>query len=205
MLLRREARRRHLEARPDIAAQIGVRRQFITVQRLVQNEVYDRVPVDTATVRRYFDRDPRRYDLGATAQLVRLLFARRTEADSAAQRLAQPGYAESLASQEQRPALPCAVTLGEDADTVLFARVRHGGIGAVVGPDATADGWRVFKVMSMTSRKPQTLEEAFVRARADWLEQDGDRRMRELLSTLRAACRVTVNESSSWLTARRRS
>jgi hypothetical protein len=76
-------------------------------------------------------------------------------------------------------------------------------VGAVIGPDATPDGWRVFKVMSMTPRQPQTLAEAYVRAQADWIEADGDRRMREMMSKLMAACRVTVNESSPWLTGRK--
>ena len=78
MLLRREARRQRIEDRPGIAAQLAVRRQFLTVQRFVQNEVYDRVLVDTATVRRYFDRDPHHYDLGATAQIVCVLSAGRS-------------------------------------------------------------------------------------------------------------------------------
>ena len=203
MFLQHEAHRRHLEAQPDIAALIGMRRQFLTAQRFVQNEAYDRVPVDTATVRSRFERDPRHYDLGATAQVFRVMSGRRTEADSAAQLMTRPGYAELLSTQPMRAGVPFVTTLGEDADTALFARVRSGGVGAIIGPDMTADGWRVFKVMSMTPRRPQTLAEAFVRVRQDWIEEDGDRRVKEILSALAATCHVTVNEHSSWLTSDR--
>ena len=168
-----------------------------------RRDAADRLRATTAQVRRFFERDPRRYDLGATAQIVRLLVSRRTEADYVAQLMTRPGYAESLSTQSVRTGNPNLATLGEEADTVLFARVRSGGVGAVIGPDVTSDGWRVFKVMSMTPRKPQTLAEAFFRARQDWIEQDGDRRVREMLSKLAAACRVTVNSSSSWLTGRK--
>ena len=204
LVLRRAAQRQGLEARPDVAALLATRHRFLTVQRFVQGEAYDRVVRDTASVRRYYAREGRRYDLGGTAQIVRMLFPQRAQADSAARLLAQPGVAETLSTQSMRPGVTYLTTLGEDADTVLFARVRQGGVGAVIGPDPTADGWRVFKVMSTTPRKPQTLEQAFLRARADWVELDGDRRMRELLAKLVAACRVTVNESSSYLTGRRR-
>jgi hypothetical protein len=203
-VLRSEGRRQRITSRPEIAAALAVRRQFLTVQRFVQSEVYDRVEVDTASVRPYFEHEARRYDIGATAQIVRMLFDSREKADAAARQLTVPGYAESLSTRNMANGIAYLTTLGQDADTVLFARVDRGGVGAVIGPDLTADGWRVFKVMSTTPRKPQTLAQAFVRARADWIEVDGDRRMKEMMAKLAAACSVTVNDSSSYLTGKRR-
>jgi hypothetical protein len=200
-VLRRDADRQHAESRPDVAAALATRRQFLTVQRYVQNEAYDRVPLDTASVRAYFVKHVREYDIGGTADVVRGLYATEAQADSAARSLAAPGAAESLLTRTMPSGIGYSTVLGEFADTVLFARVRKGGVGTILGPDPTRDGWRVMKVLSLTARHPQPLADCFVRVRADWLDVDGDRRVRAMLAKLMTTCRVTVNERAPWLKA----
>ena len=80
------------------------------------------------------------------------------------------------------------------SDTLLFARMKRGGVGAVLGPDSTAQGWRVLRVMGLEPRRPRSFADAEPLVRQHWSDTEGERLMRALLDSLRQRAVVVVNE-----------
>jgi len=195
-LLREAAVRQDLVHRPGIAAALAERAEFLDVQRWVSTNAYEKVPMDSVTLRRHFKAHPELFDTWGQAAIVRLVADTQAQADSIARRLTVPGEAESLASKSMRSGVPYQTTLTQNADTALYARVLHGGVGAVIGPDETPDGWRVFKVMSIEGRHPQSFEAAYDLVRGDWYEREGDRRLQALVKQLRSHTLVNVNDAA---------
>lgn len=192
--LRRTALARGLEARPDIARALAERAEYLDVSKFVGREVYARIPMDSLTLRRHFEANARDFDFDERAQVVRLLFPGRDEAEAMVQRLTVPGEAESLAAQSSRAGVPYATTVHHDSDTALFARIERGGVGAVLGPDSTRQGWRVMRVMEIEPKRPRTFEQAQAMVKERWYAREGERLMRELLDGLRRRAVVVVNE-----------
>jgi hypothetical protein len=183
-----------LERRPGIASVLADRAEFLDVQSFVRREVYGKVPTDSLTLLRNFRAHPRDFDVWGRAEIVRMVFGTRHAADSLARELTVPGKAESLAAQSERGGAPFKTVLTQDADTMLFARVQRGGVGSVIGPDETIDGWRVMKVMAITPRRPRTFAEARELVGRDWVEREGDRQLGQVLKRLQASTLVQVNE-----------
>jgi hypothetical protein len=204
VLLRRAARDQDLEHRPRIARQLSERSEFLDVQRFVSTEIYDKVPVDSTTLRRHFVSAADRFLTSARAVVVQTVLDKREAADSLARRLTVPGFAESLVVQSSRAGVPYRFVLDERSDSTLYRRMSNGGVGAVVGPDPLRDGWRVLKVMELQPRQPQSFEAAYPEVRNDWLANESERRMRELMSKLLASSIVNVNKTSPYLDGRKR-
>lgn len=192
--LRKAAVERGLERRPDIARQLAERAEYLDVSRFVAREVYAKIAMDTLTLRRHFEARRSDFDFDERAQVVRMVFPDRAEAEAMVQRLTVPGEAESLAVRSSRAGVPYATTLARDSDTLLFARMKRGGAGTVLGPDSTRQGWRALRVMQLEPRRPRTFEMAEPMVRERWYEREGERLMRELLDGLRRRAVVKVNE-----------
>lgn len=198
-LLRREAEKAGLDRVPNNAGQLADKAEYLDVQRYVAKNVYAKIAMDTATLKRHYAKHPDWFRSNASAGIVRMVFDTRPEAERWRDELALPGRAESLATQSARAGVPYAATLNEDADSALFKRVRKGGVGVTLGPDSTTQGWRVMKVMSIELDHRLPFEEAYERVKQDWYERDGERLMREVLAELRTHTIVMVNERSSYL------
>lgn len=194
--LRQAALARGLERRADIARALEERAEYLDVSRFVSREVYAKIAMDSLTLRRHFDTHPRDFDFDERAQVVRLLFPGRDEAEAMVRRLTAPGEAESLAAQSSRAGVPYATTVHHDSDSALFARIRRGGTGAVLGPDSTRQGWRAMRVMEIEPKRPRTYEQAQAMVKERWYEREGERLMRELLDGLRRRAVVVVNEKA---------
>lgn len=205
-LLRKNAEAQHLDQLKGNAAQLAERAEFLDIQRFVQKNVYSRIVLDSAAIKRHWTRHPERFHTDAKAEIVRMVFDSREEAARWGADLAQPGRAESLATQSARAGVPYAATLAEQADSALFKRVRKGGKGVVLGPDSTQQGWRVLKVMDLTLDRRLAFDEGYDKVKQNLYEDEGERLMRVIVDELRMHTIVFVNEKSSLLaTARRRS
>ena len=202
--MRNAIREQDLVHRPRIAKQLYERAEFLDVQRFVGTQVYDKVPFDSTTLRRHFESAPNRFRSFARATVVRTILEKREDADTLARKLTVPGFAESLTVQSSRAGIPYRTVLDERSDSTLFRRMERGGVGAVVGPDQVSQGWRVLKVMEIEPRRLQTFDEAYADVRSDWGNVDSERRMRELMSNLVASSIIRVNETSPYLTGRKR-
>lgn len=193
-LLRKAALERGLEHRPDIARQLAERAEYLDVSRFVARQVYAKIATDSVTLRRYFDANRSEFDFDERAQVLRTTLPDRAEAEAMVKRLTIPDEAESLAAKSNRAGVPYATVLSHDSDSVLFARMKRGGVGAVLGPDSTSQGWRALKVMSFEPRRPRTWEQAEAMVKTRWYEREGERLMRALLDDLRKRAVVVVNE-----------
>jgi len=203
-MLRANAAKQDVVHSPPVAAALAERREYLDVQRYVARNAYDLVPLDSTALRRHFALDPDRFAAPGHAQIVRAVFDSIADARAMMRRLTVPGEAESLAAKSMRSGVPYEATLSEDADTALFARVLHGGPGAVLGPDIGPDGWRVLRVMSVTPRRRQPFSAAAQEVARDLYEQDGDRRTRELVDRLVRSMPIQINTASPLLAGSRR-
>ncbi len=195
-MLRQAAVRQGLVRRPSIAGALAERAEFLDVQRWVSTYAYEKVPMDSVTLRRHFKGHPELFDTWGRATIVRLVTDTQAAADSLARRLMVPGEAESLASKSMASGVPYGAVLTQDADTTLFARVKRGGVGAVIGPDISPDGWRVLKVMALEGRHPQRFEDAYDLVKNDWYQREGDRRLQEQVRQLQTHTLVNVNDAA---------
>ena len=193
-VLRKAAEARGLERRPDIARQLADRAEYLDVSRFVAREVYAKIPMDSVTLRRYFTEHGSDFDIDERAHVVRMVFPDRAEAEAMVKRLAVPNEAESLAAQSARAGVPYSSMLSRDTDTLLFGRLKSGGVGTVVGPDSTRQGWRAMRVMKLEPRTPRTYGQAEPMVRERWYGLEGERIMRALLDDLRKQAVVVVNE-----------
>lgn len=195
-LLRRTALERGLERRPDIAAQLAERAEYLDVSRFVAREVYAKIAMDSVTLRRHYEAAKSSFDWEARAHLVSVASPTREEAGAMAGRLAAASEAESLAARSARAGVPYRVSIHEAGDTAFFGRVRRAGAGAVLGPDSTSQGWRTVRVLEIEPRRHRTFDEAEPMVRQSWYDREGERLMRALLDGLRKRAVVVVNDKA---------
>jgi hypothetical protein len=82
-------------------------------------------------------------------------------------------------------------------DSVLFARALRAGIGAVLGPDETAGGWAVARVISVLPGRGRSFAEVRDLVGHRWYGEEGERLMLALAARARAACgAVVINEGA---------
>ncbi len=195
-LLRKEALERGLEKRPDIAEQLARRAEYLDLQSFVAREVYEKIPMDSVSLRNYFSGHRSDFDFPERARVVRMLFPERAEAEAMVRRLTIPDEAESLAAQSSRAGVPYATILDAYSDSVLFRRMKAGGVGTVLGPDSTSQGWRALRVMSLMPRSPRLYIQARDMVKERWYNAEGERRMRALLDRLRREAVIEVNDGA---------
>src|SRR5262249_19712908 len=188
--LRRTTAELKLAERPDIAAQIALRREYLSVNRLVAREVDAKLPADTATWRRWYDRHRSEYDLPGTAQVLTLFLPNRASASTMFGVLADAAKAESLIAQGQRGGVNYVETVPDEGASVPFHRALRAGTGAVLGPDSMSRGWRVGRVQSFSPARPRTFDEALLLVQHDIQQSEGERLMRQLIESTRAQTRI---------------
>src|SRR5262245_1878090 len=77
--LRRDAERHGLNRHPAVVEALERQREYRAVQALVGREVYTRIPTDSPTLRRFYDRDPDLWSVPARIRMVRLVLPERRE------------------------------------------------------------------------------------------------------------------------------
>jgi hypothetical protein len=194
-LLRREAARRGLVRRPDIEAALARQREFIAVTHLVQREVYDHLVPDSVTLRRYFEAHAREFVLPLRVRVIRLDLPTRSAATQMALELRDAARAESLMSRGRRRGAEYEVELAAETDSAHFARALAAGPGAVLGPDSSAAGWTVLRVLEVIPSRPRTFAESGPLVAHAWYGEEGERRMEETLARLRREVPSQVNDA----------
>ena len=196
-LLRQEGGGRGLERRPDLAERLASQRELNDVSRLVEREVYERIAMDSLTLSRFYRDTERDWMLPTRMRLVRVALQGRSEAAAMALRLASAAEAESLAAGARRAGAEWSVDVSAAEDSVLFARALRAGIGAVLGPDETAGGWAVARVISVLPGRGRSFAEVRDLVGHRWYGEEGERLMLALAARARAACgAVVINEGA---------
>jgi hypothetical protein len=193
-VLRRQADSLGLARSPATVARLAAQREFNDVSHLVGREVYERITTDSLTLLRCYRATESDWTLPTRVRLVRMVLGSRAEAGAMAVRLAGAAEAESLAAQGARAGLRWTADLSAGEDSALFARAMHAGPGAVLGPEETAAGWQVARVMAVLPGRGRPFAEVRELVAHRWYGEEGERLMRALVSRARAGLSVRVNE-----------
>jgi hypothetical protein len=192
--LRREVDRRRIEQWPDIQAQLARKREYIAVTHLVAREVYDRISMDSTTLRRHFEAHRKDWDIPLRVALARLVLDSPAEARRMAAVLSDGVRAESLISKGAHAGVRYAVEVTAESDSTLFARGVAAGAGKVLGPDSTRGGWQVARVLAIEPGRPRTFAEAQKLVAHEWYGLEGERLMVELMARSRKQTSVEVSD-----------
>lgn len=195
-VLRREAARNHLDRDPRIVEVVSRQAEANDVEYLVRREIYGKIPEDSLTLRRFYESQPRTWEVPERARLVKMILPDRVEAARMMDRLRDHAEAESLLARGARQRVNYGVEVTSFSDSAAFASAKQAGVGAVLGPVATADGWQITRVHDLQPAQPRSFEEAAEMVRKLWLTEEGERRMRAFLDDQRGKTRVTVNEAA---------
>ncbi len=192
--LREQAAANHLEQHPAMVRTLHERAELTEITLFVQREVYDRIARDSLTLQRHFRANRQKFEIPAHALLLRMTLPTREAAGRMAQRLTDPVEAESLVVRGTRHGADFRERVTAASDSSLYARARSAGIGAVLPPDSTAEGWRAVRVMAMEKAHVRTFDEARQLVAKDWVDREAERRMRALLDDLKRRRPVLVND-----------
>jgi hypothetical protein len=194
--LRLEGERRGLVHRAEIASQLARQAEFNAVSHLVARDVYARLPEDSLTLRRFYERHVDDWRLPMRVAVTRLTLADRAGAMDAAVRLRDPARAESLEAQAARQRLSYSGEITAESDSVLFAAAMASGAGTVVGPIEGKDGWTVARVKSVLPSRRRSYDEARELVQQRWYGEEGERLMRALVEKLRGELGVSRNDAA---------
>lgn len=203
--LRREAAEGALERRPDIVAALAREREAIAVEHEVEREVYETLPLDSTTLRRFFESQRARWGLPTRVRVVRLEMESRAEAERMGARLRDRAEVERLIGEPLPDALPNLATpprtrfvydVIERDEPRFYREALRAGPGVVIGPDSTARGWSVARIVGVIPARLRTWQEARAFVAHDWQNEEGERRMRALLERARRETTVRVNPAA---------
>jgi hypothetical protein len=192
--LRRDAERHHLDRDPRVVEPVERQREYLAVQYFVTREVYARIPTDSLTLRRYYDRDPEVWIVPTRIRIVRLLLPDRGEAARMAVRLRDQAEAETLVVRGLRQRVDYSAEITARSDSALFAAALRSGTGTVLGPDSVSGDWQVVRVDAVLPARGRAFEEVHELVLRAWSDEEGERRLKALLATLRKRTRIVVNE-----------
>lgn len=193
-LIRIEAARPEVASEPAVAAVLADRLEYHAVSNWLQREVIEKLPSDSLTLRRYYNRNPKAFEAPGRALMIVLALDSRRAADSLAQRFRTPGEAESLAMRAQRSGTNYTMTVTSANDSTLYSDAVAAGVGGVGAPRKTDTGYRLFKVLGLEPARPQSFDEARPMVERLWYENESDRLIRAKLGELKRGARILRNE-----------
>ena len=194
-VLRREAEQGHFDRHPNVEHAVRNQKELLASQYLVSRDVYGKVPTDEATLRRYYDRDPKVWAVPTRLRIVRMVLPDRAEASAMAVRLRNQAEADTIVERGMRQKVNYMSEISAASDSALFAAALASGTGTVLGPDSLAGGWQVVRVSAVLPAYGRSFEEVRELVLRAWSEQESERRMRELLADVRKRTKVVVNEN----------
>ncbi len=194
--LRADARSRGLVARPDIAARIASDSEYVAVQHLVAREVYAKIADDEATLRRHFERNAEFWRLPTFVQVVELVLPNRASASALYAELSDPARAETLVVRAQRQGARYRRLLAAESDSAHFTRCLGTRPGTVLGPDSTRLGWRVTRVEEVLPSRLRRYDEVERLVRQHYYGEEGERRMVDLMASVRKTTPVTIHRAA---------
>ena len=194
--LRRNAEREGFDHHPAVVHAVAYQEDLLASQYYVTREVYRAIPTDSATVRRYYDRDPDRWTMPARLRLVRLVLPDRGDAARMAVRLRDPAEADTLVARGLRQRVDYGDEITAESDSALFAAAMRSGTGTVLGPDSVRAGWQVVRVNAVLPARLRPFDEVEGLVLRAWSDEEGERRMEALLAGMRRRANVVVNETA---------
>jgi hypothetical protein len=195
-LLRQRASEQGYEDRPELQAQLAKERELIAVTHLVDREVYQKIPLDSLSLERYYLENEHAWDLPPRVRLLRLVLPDRAQAVAMVEKLRDTTQVEALTREAQKAGISYHAEYSAETDHALFARGMTLGVGGVFGPDSTERGWAASRVVAVLAGQPRPFAEVRALVRHAVYGDTGERLMHELLDRARAEQKVVVNEAA---------
>jgi len=188
-LLLREALRRGIDRRPEVAAQLSMKRKSILLEALLK-DVAERSPgLSDESLRRIYDSAPEQFRTGPRVKVSHMLFRDRERAEETLRRIREGEPFEALMKETGAFEGEIAADLG-DIERGRFAKEFEAAAfgaapGEVKGPVKTAYGFHLIKVYS---KKPAGVR-SFEEVRPQLLAEQQEAAQREAFETLVAGLR----------------
>lgn len=195
-----------LDQDSTVAAWLADKKESLLLEALRKKEVVERVQIDSASVRAYYDDNLPMFMEMEEIQVTEILVATQAEAE---QLLQQIRAGENLAALAAEHSIRAAVEGGEDGHHhmhnhpserrvygALFDSVAAAEIGVLMGPIKLDEGYSVFKVLGRIPAHPTPFAQAVSRAKW-WVEKQQEKAIFEALFVRlreKYAARVMVYE-----------
>lgn len=195
-LLMREALRRGIDRRPEVADRIAMARKSIVLEALLRDVASQAPGLSDAALRKAYDADPTQHQVGERARVSHMLFRDKVRAQEVLN-LAKKGEPfEDLMKKVDSRNGEVAADLGEiergnfvkEFEAAAFAAAP----GAVVGPVKTTYGYHVLKVYEKKPAGARPFEEVKPQLLAEQREQAQRDAFEGLITDLRKQATIRV-------------
>jgi len=195
-LLMREALRRGIDRRPEVADRIGMVRKSIVLEALLR-DVAEKAPgLSDAALRKIYDEDPALHQVGERVRVSHMLFKDKARALEILRRAKAGEPFESLMKEVAARNGEVAADLGEiergnfvkEFEAAAFAAEP----GEVTGPVKTTYGYHVIKVYAKFPAGAVSFEEMRPKLLAEQREQAQRDAFEELIAGLRKQATVRI-------------
>ena len=195
-LLMREALRRGIDRRPDVADRIAMARKSIVLEALLR-DVADKAPgLSDAALRTIYDANPAAYQVGERVRVSHMLFREKSRAMEILARAKEGEPFEALMKEVGSGNGEVAADLGEiergnfvkEFETAAFSAEP----GVVTGPVKTTYGYHVIKVYAKLPAGTRSFEEVKPKLLAEQREQAQRDAFEAMIADLRKQATVRV-------------
>ncbi|MGZ8474586.1 MAG: peptidyl-prolyl cis-trans isomerase [Candidatus Deferrimicrobiaceae bacterium] len=195
-LLMREALRRGIDRRPEVADRIAMARKSIVLEALLRDVASLAPGLSDAALRKAYDSDPAKHQVGERAKVSHMLFRGNARAKEMMDRAKKGEPFEKLMKEVDSRNGEVAADLGEiergnfvkEFEEAAFASAP----GAVVGPVKTTYGYHVIKVYEKKPAGARTFEEVKPQLLAEQREQAQRDAFEGLITDLRNQATIRV-------------
>lgn len=191
-LLLREALRRGIDRRPEVAAQLSMKRKSVLLEALLKDVAAKSPGLTDESLRRIYDSAPEQFRTGPRVKVSHMLFRDRARAQETLRRIEEGESFEALMKETGAFEGEIAADLG-DIERGRFAKEFESAAfgaapGEVKGPVKTAYGYHLIKVYS---KKPAGIL-GFEEVRPQLLAERQEAAQREAFETLVAGLRKSA-------------
>ena len=195
-LLMREALRRGIDRRPEVADRVAMARKSIVLEALLR-EVTEKAPgLSDAALRKIYDANPAQHQVGERVKVSHMLFREKARAVEMLDRAKRGEPFESLMKEVDPGNGEVAADLGEiergnfvkEFEAAAFAAAP----GVATGPVKTTYGYHVIKVYAKLPAGARSFEEVKPKLLAEQREQAQRDAFEGLIADLRKQATVRV-------------
>ncbi|HWS14620.1 MAG TPA: peptidyl-prolyl cis-trans isomerase [Candidatus Methylomirabilis sp.] len=195
-LLMREALRRGIDRRPEVADRVAMARKSIVLEALLRDVASMAPGLSDAALRKAYDADPAKHQVGERAKVSHMLFRDKVRAKEMLDRAKKGEPFEKLMKEVDSRNGEVAADLGEiergnfvkEFEEAAFAAAP----GAVVGPVKTTYGYHVVKVYEKKPAGARSFEEVKPQLLAEQREQAQRDAFEGLITDLRKQATIRV-------------
>ncbi len=195
-LLLREALRRGIDRRPEVATQLSMKRKSILLEALLSDVASKSQGLSDESLRRIYDSSPEQYRTGPRVRVSHMLFRDKARAAEMLRRLDEGESFEALMKETGAFEGEIAADLG-DIERGHFVKEFEAAAfgaapGAVAGPVKTTYGYHLIKVYSKKPAGVRSFEEVKPQLLAEQQEMAQREAFETLVASLRKASTIRV-------------